>query len=141
LAKGQPMLVSLFDHPTMHRWVEKTLSERPIATVFAYSAQMAHFVPTLAPGVRFVMDFVDLDSAKYAEYGRDQRGAMGWVNRREGRVLLDFEKGVAARANVSTFVSEAEASLFRTAAGLSEDRILALENGVALNYFDPAAGF
>jgi sugar transferase (PEP-CTERM/EpsH1 system associated) len=139
LAKRQSMLVSLFDHPGLHHWVRQTLDERPIRAVFAYSAQMAHFVPPLAPGVRFMMDFVDFDSAKYAAYGRQGSGPMAWVNRREGRLLFDFERRIAARADLSSFVSEAEAALFRDATGLGRDRVVAIENGVALDYFDPAA--
>ncbi|MDR7154458.1 sugar transferase (PEP-CTERM/EpsH1 system associated) [Sphingobium xenophagum] len=141
LAKREPLLVSLFDHPGLHQWVAQTLADHPIRAVVAYSAQMAHFVPTLPPGVRFLMDFVDFDSAKYAAYGAQGSGPMGWINRREGRVLLDFERRVAARADISTFVSEAEAALFRAASGLGPDRIVPLENGVALDYFDPAADF
>ncbi|MFZ2997802.1 TIGR03087 family PEP-CTERM/XrtA system glycosyltransferase [Sphingobium sp.] len=141
LAKRQPLLVSLFDSPALHRWVARTLAQRPIRAVVAYSAQMAHFVPTLPPGVRFLMDFVDFDSAKYAAYGAQGSGPMAWINRREGRMLLNFERQVAARADISAFVSEAEAALFRTASGLGPDRIVAIENGVALDYFDPATDF
>ncbi|KKW89635.1 TIGR03087 family PEP-CTERM/XrtA system glycosyltransferase [Sphingobium chungbukense] len=141
LATGQPLLVSLFDHPDLHRWVAQTLAERPIAAVVTYSAQMAHFVPVLPEGVRFVMDFVDFDSAKYAAYGAQGSGPMAWINRREGRVLLDFERKVAQRANLCAFVSEAEAALFRQASGLGPDRIVGIDNGVALDYFDPAADF
>ena len=141
LLRGQPLLVSLFDHPGLHRWVATLLQERPIRAVFTYSAQMAHFVPPLPSATRFLMDFVDFDSTKYAAYGAQGRGPMAWINRREGRVLLDFERSVAARADISSFVSEAEAQLFRTACGLGDDRIVAIENGVALDYFDPAAEF
>ncbi|WP_242123191.1 TIGR03087 family PEP-CTERM/XrtA system glycosyltransferase [Sphingobium sp. Sx8-8] len=141
LATGRPLLVSLFDHPGLHRWVAHTLAERPIAAVVTYSAQMAHFVPPLPDGVRFVMDFVDFDSAKYAAYGAQGSGPMAWINRREGRTLLDFERAVAARADLCAFVSEAEAALFRRASGLGKDRVVAIDNGVALDYFDPAGDF
>src|SRR3546814_6434007 len=96
-----------------------------------YSAQMAHFVPALAEGVRFVMDFVDFDSAKYAAYGAQGFGPMAWINRREGRALLDFERKVAERADLCAFVSEAEAALFRRASGLGPDRFVGVDNGVA----------
>ncbi|MBH1999010.1 MAG: TIGR03087 family PEP-CTERM/XrtA system glycosyltransferase [Sphingomonadaceae bacterium] len=141
LAKQQAMLVSLFDHPDMHRWVAKTLAERPIRAVLAYSVQMAHFVPLLPDDVRFMMDFVDFDSAKYAAYGAEGSGPMGWINRREGQILFDFERKVAARADLSSFVSEAEAQMFRDATGLGGTQVIAVENGVALDYFDPAAGY
>ncbi|MBV2150512.1 TIGR03087 family PEP-CTERM/XrtA system glycosyltransferase [Sphingobium sp. AS12] len=141
LVKRQSLLVSLFDHPGLHQWVAQTLAQRPVRAVVAYSAQMAHFVPQLSPNVRFLMDFVDFDSAKYAAYGAEGSGPMAWINRREGRVLLDFERAIAARADACSFVSEAEAALFRKACGLGPDRIVALENGVALDYFDPTAAF
>ena len=141
LARRQPLLVSLFDHPALHHWVAQVLRERPIRAVFAYSAQMAHFVPLLGPETRFVMDFVDFDSAKYAAYGAKGRGPMSWIHRREGRLLLDFERTTAARADISAFVSDAEADLFRAVSGLGPDRVRAIDNGVALEYFDPAASF
>ena len=141
LATGRPLLVSLFDHPGLHRWVAKVLAERPIKAVVAYSAQMAHFVPALPDGVRFLMDFVDFDSAKYAAYGAQGSGPMAWINRREGRALLEFERQVAERAELCAFVSEAEAALFRQASGLGPDRIVGIDNGVALDFFDPAADF
>ncbi|MDI1295952.1 MAG: TIGR03087 family PEP-CTERM/XrtA system glycosyltransferase, partial [bacterium] len=141
LAKRQPLLIALFDHPGLHQWVAQTLADRPIAAVVAYSAQMAHFVPVLPDGVRFLMDFVDFDSAKYAAYGAEGSGPMAWINRREGRVLLDFERAVAARADLCSFVSDAEAALFRAASGERGGKVIALENGVALDYFDPAADF
>jgi polysaccharide biosynthesis protein PslH len=141
LLKRQSLLVSLFESPALHRWVRRTMNERPIAAVMTYSAQMAHFVPALPHGVRFLMDFVDFDSAKYAAYGAAGRGPMSWINRREGRMLLDFERATAARADLCAFVSEAEATLFRKASGLGSDRVIAMENGVALDYFDPASDF
>ncbi len=141
LALRRSMLVSLFDHPDLRRWVRRTLAERPIGAVVAYSAQMAQFVPDLPTDVPFLMDFVDFDSAKYAAYGAQGRGPMAWINRREGRLLLDFERRVAARAHVSTFVSEAEAVLFRAAGDVEGDKVRALENGVALDFFDPETEF
>jgi len=141
LARRQPMLVALFDHPDLHRWVAATMRDKPIRAVVAYSAQMAHFVPPLPADMPFLMDFVDFDSAKYAAYGAQGSGPMAWINRREGRVLLDFERQTAARATVSAFVSEAEAALFRDTLRLDANRVVAIENGVALDYFDPTLTF
>jgi polysaccharide biosynthesis protein PslH len=141
IVRGQPLSVALFDHPELRAYVARILAERPISAIFAYSCQVAQYVPERLNGIRFVMDFVDVDSAKYAAYGQNQRGPMGWVNRREGRKLLAFERKVAVRADASLFVSEAEAALFRDASGLGVDRVLAVDNGVDLAFFNPAAGF
>ncbi|MBK5264260.1 MAG: TIGR03087 family PEP-CTERM/XrtA system glycosyltransferase [Alphaproteobacteria bacterium] len=139
--RGEPLSVALFDHPALHAHVAHLMTERPISHVFVYSGQMAQYVPELPQGVRFIMDFGDVDSAKFAAYGREQAGVMGWINRREARTLASYERQVAARADVSLFVSEAEATLFRTSADLGCDRVVALENGVDLDYYNPRADF
>jgi sugar transferase (PEP-CTERM/EpsH1 system associated) len=113
------------------------LASGRIGTVFAFSGQMGQFVPECL-AARFVMDFGDVDSAKFETYGAEG-GAMAPINRREGRLLAAFERSVAARADVSLFVSDAEAELFRRRSGLESADIRALHNGVDLDYYDPAA--
>lgn len=108
--------------------VERVLVDRPIATIFAYSGQMAQFVPQNRGARRFVMDFVDMDSAKFASFG-------GFANKQEGKRLFDFEVATANRADLSLFVSEAEASLFRQSTGLGVDKVAFIENGIDLAHF------
>jgi polysaccharide biosynthesis protein PslH len=110
-----------------------------IGTVFAWSGQMGQFVPA-GTKARFVMDFGDVDSAKFEAYAAEG-GPMAWVHRREGRLLAAFEREVAKRADVSLFVSEAEAALFRARSGLADADVRALQNGVDLEHYDPAARF
>lgn len=141
LLRDQPILVTLYENARLKQWVADLLDEWPVRAIVAYSVQMAQFVPhDPAPGVHVMMDFVDFDSAKYAAYGAEQRGPMGWVHRREGRVLFEYERMVARRADISTFVSAAEASAFAKASGIGRD-ICVLENGVDLDLFRPDAGF
>ncbi len=132
------MSLSLFDSPRLRAFVERMLAGGAIGTVFAFSGQMAQFVPH---GVRqrFVMDFGDVDSAKFAQYADDGAGPMRWVNRREGEKLFAFERATAARADLCLFVSEAEAALFRAKTGLANIR--ALSNGIDVDFFDPGADF
>lgn len=142
LVRREPALVSVYRNRELRRWVGDLLYNRPIRAIIAYSVQMAHYVPcSLPPETRFLMDFVDFDSAKYAAYGTNGHGPMGWVNRREGRVLHDYERRVAHRADISTFVSAAEAEAFRAAGGVDESTILPLENGVNLDYFNAGADY
>jgi glycosyltransferase involved in cell wall biosynthesis len=139
LMEGRPVSLALFDSAALRGFVERMLAGGRIGTVFAFSGQMAQFVPE-GLRARFVMDFGDVDSAKFEAYG-EEGGAMALVHRREGRVLAAFERSVAARADVSLFVSEAEAELFRRRSGLDSADIRALQNGVDLDYYDPGADF
>lgn len=139
LIEGRPVSLTLFDSAGLRGFVERILASGRIGTVFAFSGQMAQFVPEdLRP--RFVMDFGDVDSAKFEAYGAEG-GAMAPIHRREGRMLAAFERSVADRADVSLFVSDAEADLFRRRSGLAGADIRALQNGVDLDYYDPAAAF
>lgn len=137
LAGGRPVSLTLFDSATLRGFVSDQLASGRIGTVFAFSGQMGQFVP---PGTaaRFVMDFADVDSAKFEAYAAEG-GPLAWVHRREGRELAAFEREVAARADVSLFVSEAEAALFRARSGLAGADVRALQNGVDLDYYDPEA--
>jgi sugar transferase (PEP-CTERM/EpsH1 system associated) len=138
LVEGRPVSLALFDSSRLRDFVARRLAGPSIGTIFAFSGQMAQFVPD---GVRqrFVMDFGDVDSAKFAQYAEDGHGPMRWVNRREGEKLFAFERATAARADLCLFVSEAEAGVFRAMTGLANIR--ALSNGIDVDHFDPAAIF
>jgi polysaccharide biosynthesis protein PslH len=131
LLSGGSASVAAFASPALQSAVDKVIAQHPISTIYAYSGQMAQFVPIDLGGRRFVMDFVDMDSAKFAAFG-------GFANRQEAKRLFAFEKAVAARADLSLFVSDAEAGLFRQQTGLGSERVTALENGIDLAKFDPS---
>jgi len=135
-ATGRPLSLTMFDSAGMRGFVEERLPHAD--GVFVFSGQMAQFIP---PGsrARFVMDFVDVDSAKFAAYADESRFPMRLVYRREAKRLAAFEAQVAARADASLFVSEAEAALFRARTGAA--RVQALPNGIDSAFFDPAADF
>lgn len=132
LASGRTVSEAAFDDATMRAKVAELLAVRRYDAVYVYSGQMAQYLPADLP---FVMDFVDMDSAKFAAYADDARGPMRWMMRREARKLAAFEATVAGRARASLLVSEAEAALFRRTCGA--DRVVAIENGIDTGFFDP----
>lgn len=129
LAGGRPVSLAAFDSPAMRAAVARLLGERRYAATYVHSGQMAQYLP---PDARFVMDFVDMDSAKFAGYAADAHGPMRWMMRREARLLGRFEREVAGRAAATLFISEAEAALFG-------GRAQAVGNGIDTGFFDPAA--
>lgn len=133
LAGGRTVSEAAFDSTAMRAVVAELLAARRYDAVYVYSGQMAQYVPAGQP---FVMDFVDMDSAKFAAYADDAREPMRWMMRREARKLAAFEREVAARARASLLVSEAEAELFRRTS--DADRVVAIENGIDTDFFDPA---
>ena len=133
LLTGLPASVALFSLPSLHRAVRSRLASGKIGTIFAFSGQMAHYVP-VRTNARFLMDFVDVDSAKFAQQGLSARGLRGIALRLEARRLLAFDIATAKRADASLFVSQGEASLFSELTGLPAQVI---ENGVDPVRFAP----
>ncbi|QTD56446.1 TIGR03087 family PEP-CTERM/XrtA system glycosyltransferase [Parasphingorhabdus cellanae] len=137
VATGRPVSLTSFDSTKIHSYVQGILKARPIDCIFVFSGQMAQFVPADYNG-RLVMDFADVDSAKFESYADDGTGPMAWINRREAKLLGAFETQVANRADYSLFVSEAEAQLFRQRSGLTKDKVKAVGNGIDFHFYDPS---
>ncbi len=138
LLTGQPISVASFGSGNMQDWVDGLIASGRISHIFVFSGQMAQYVPKDFDG-RFIMDFVDVDSAKFESYAGEGNPLMRWVNAREGRLLGSFERDVANRADASLLVSEAEADLFRERTGAAN--VAALGNGIDTIFYDPAAKF
>ena len=132
---GRPVSLVAFADPRMTAAVARVRRSHPIATTYAFSGQMAQYA---GPG-RLIMDFVDVDSAKFAGLAKSARGQVRWVLAREARLLNAYERAVADRAEASLFVSDAEADLFRSGGGGGS--VLTVENGIDADHFDPAATF
>lgn len=139
--RGEPVSNRLFRSKALARHVEGLIGQGRISHIVAFSGQMAQYLPASFDGP-VLMDFVDVDSAKFATYAeQDRRQPLHWVHRREARVLGAFEAHVARRATASLFVSEAEAALFRQQSGLGSDKVRAVENGIDTDRYDPALPF
>jgi sugar transferase (PEP-CTERM/EpsH1 system associated) len=111
-------------------------SQRPDCA-FVYSSVMGQYVLGAASRPsRVLVDFVDVDSEKWAAYATTRTVARR-IYRREARELLRFDRRLAAESDASIFVSEPEAELFRTRAPDQRDKVVAIANGVDSLYFSP----
>lgn len=138
---GSSASMAAFHDRALHDEVRRFLTTRRPSIIFAFSGQMAQYVPEIDRDFRFIMDFVDVDSAKIESYAESAGPPLSWLYAREAKQLAREECDIARRADVSLFVTKAEASLFRTRLGLPGADVRTLENGVDLSYFDPAADF
>ncbi|QNQ10962.1 TIGR03087 family PEP-CTERM/XrtA system glycosyltransferase [Sphingomonas alpina] len=138
LLKYRPVSLTAFENRPLRDAVNNILARHSIDTIYVFSSQMAQYLPA-NPRQRVIMDFVDMDSAKFAAYGKSSRGPMAWMMKREARLLQSFERNVARNATASLFVSDAEAALFREKTGA--ERVYAVENGIDIEFFDPVASF
>ncbi|MEM8919521.1 MAG: TIGR03087 family PEP-CTERM/XrtA system glycosyltransferase [Pseudomonadota bacterium] len=137
LSSNKPVSLTAFESGDIHDFVKRTLAEQDISCIFVFSGQMAQYIPDEFSG-RIVMDFVDVDSAKFESYAANSSGPMQWIHRREGRLLAEFEKTIAHRVDHALFVSDAEAALFRDRSGIASSKIKAMGNGIDLDFYNPA---
>lgn len=138
LFDGGAITVRTYHSPVLKRWVDGLLDCHNSLHIFAYSSAMAQFTMNArAAEHRRVIDFVDVDSEKWRQYGTAKPWPTRWIYRREGARLLAFERAVAARFDAGLLVSAAEAALFRELAPESSDKIHAIENGVDVDFFAP----
>ncbi|WP_421855207.1 TIGR03087 family PEP-CTERM/XrtA system glycosyltransferase [Novosphingobium sp.] len=139
LGQGLPVSLAAFASAKLQRWVNHVLETRPISAIFVFSGQMAQYVPPEFRG-RVVMDFVDVDSAKFEAYAQTGALPRRLLYAREARLLRRFEEVAARRATTSLFVSREERALFESRlSGSARPDVRALGNGIDTELFDPAA--
>jgi sugar transferase (PEP-CTERM/EpsH1 system associated) len=138
LATGEPLTLPYYRSARLAHWVDGMLASRRVGRALIFSSAMAqYFEGASAHGIRRVLDFVDLDSDKWRQYGESSRGPMRWLYRREAEALFQAERRYAASFDASLFVSEAEARLFKVQAPETAARVSFVENGVDTEYFSP----
>lgn len=137
LVSGKPVSLSSFESEALASSIEQTIRNNPIDCIFIFSGQMAQYIPSDFSG-RIIMDFADVDSAKFESYAAAGLGPMVWINKREGKLLKAFEREVGMRADQSLFVSQKEADFFCKRSGLNADVVRPVGNGIDLRFYDPA---
>ena len=122
-------------------WVRATVSRENIELALAFSGPMAQYLAV--DGLkRRVIDFCDVDSAKWTQYSESRPWPLSWVYRREGRLLSAFETRVTATSDAALFATDAEAALFeRDASPAAISRVKVMQNGVDAEYFSPTHAF
>ena len=138
LMTGEALTLPYFRDGGLQRWTDQVLQNVNPTIAFVFSSGMAPYLRATAPTVRRVIDFVDLDSLKWQDYAAQSTGLLGWIYRREGRLLAAAERQFAGQADLSLFVSAQEAGELLNGSPELASRVAALENGVDTVYFDPA---
>jgi sugar transferase (PEP-CTERM/EpsH1 system associated) len=137
LLTGRSLSETYYRHAGMHRWVRQVHAEHQIDATVVFSGVMAQYATPLLPKVPMLVDFVDVDSVKWAQFAPEHRWPMSWLYRREGARLLDFERKVASQARQSFFVTPNETALFQSLVPELADRVQSISNGVNAEYFSP----
>jgi sugar transferase (PEP-CTERM/EpsH1 system associated) len=137
LPTSRTLTHALLDSPEMPGLLESIRSTWRPDVVLAYCSGMARFaMERPLDTLPFVLDMVDVDSAKWEAMSGRSRAPKSWIYAREARHLRTFERAAASAAASTLVVSDREA-----AALLAIDASLApqvVPNAVDIEYFRPA---
>lgn len=137
LIQHGPLTLAYYRNAALHEWVRQTAAMHGISASVVFSSAMVPYAMPLVPRVPMLVDFVDVDSAKWSQYAQQRRWPLSWVYAREGRELLAYERMAAQRAQRSFFVTPQETDLFLRLAPEAQGRVQAVGNGVDADFFRP----
>jgi len=120
--------------------------QRPFDAMITYCTSMVRysrglnaFVERCYPHrrpMRHLIDLVDVDSVKWADYAAEARGPMRWVYGNESKQLRRIESGRHDRYDAVAVVSDAEAAMYRTFVG-EHPGLTALRHATNTDFFQP----
>jgi sugar transferase (PEP-CTERM/EpsH1 system associated) len=136
LPTSTPLTHAMLDAPGMKTALAEIVARRPPDVVFAYCSSMARFAmqPPL-DRFPFVLDFVDVDSQKWADLASTSRMPKSLIYRREAATLGAFEAAAAARASTALVVNAREAELARRLCPAANVQVV--PNGVEVDRLRP----
>lgn len=147
LLSGGSLSVGYFYSSKLQRVIDQWLFKNTYDAIICFSSPMAEYLfrsnalelPRAgACPTRWVMDFCDLDSDKWRQYGESSRFPLNKLYQTEFQRLLAYEKKINRTFHHSLFVSEKEAELYKTLAPDARN-ISVIPNGVDSDYFSPGA--
>ena len=146
LATGRPMSLPYYRSRALQKWVDQLLMGGQIKQALAFSGPMAQYLDFVPASLTLhrVIDFVDVDSEKWRQYGAMKCWPLAQLYRREARHLLAYESAVTRQFDGVTFVSSAEAQLFLQRAQPEtpdQHKVTFFNNGVDVDFFSPQRAY
>jgi polysaccharide biosynthesis protein PslH len=134
LATSTPSSVAYFYSPRLQQKIADAWQSGSFNVLWVHCAFMAQYVPSLSGGFR-VLDYADIDSAKWLAYARRRAFPLSWGYGLESRKLRHFEKEVARHFQHFTVTTAGELEEFQSF-GIDAPCTI-IPNGVDLDYFKP----
>lgn len=135
LLRGTPISQGYMSASRFRRALLEAFDRAAPDALVVHSSNVGHYVPAQWRGRTF-FDMTDVDSQKFADYGREQHGPMAMIYRIEGRRLRAYELDCLRDFGKVCLVTDVEADLLRAHVSAAQAaRLLTVTNGVDLDYF------
>ena len=130
---GRPISVGYFHSQALARDVDRMIRTERFDLVLAYCSSMAPYAADFS-GPK-VLDFVDVDSEKWAQYAARASFPRNLVYRLEHGLLQRYERGLVQEFDRSILISGEERDLLGAFADVS--RVDVVNNGVDIAFWKP----
>jgi polysaccharide biosynthesis protein PslH len=108
--RGEPLSCGCFFSRRFRTEIHRAIATESYDVIFVYCSSMAQYIPRPLPAP-LVADFVDVDSAKWAQYARRTRFPLSWVFAREAGKLARYEEEWARSSYATIVTTPREAAL------------------------------
>jgi len=141
LIKSDSISVCYFYSSELQEKINALFERIDFDVLFCFSSPMAEYYfrsPYKKRGVKSlvrIMDLIDVDSYKWAQYSEKSSGLKRLIYRFEARCLSRYEHRIAETFDHLLVVSEQERNIFLR--GLAVDNLSVVTNGVDLDFFNP----
>jgi glycosyltransferase involved in cell wall biosynthesis len=119
--RGIPYVGAKWDSPAIRAGLRRALAGRTFDVVWINGLGMAYYLPLireLLPGVRVVLDQHNVESDRFAEFARRQRGLRRLVADAEWRAARRYERDLLQEVDAVGAISESDARGLRELAGV-----------------------
>jgi sugar transferase (PEP-CTERM/EpsH1 system associated) len=134
LLRGRAFTPAYFFSRTMSSKVRDAVRTRSYDLIFVFSSSMIQYVPS-GTSIPTILDMIDVDSDKWAQYGQESRSSVPWLWKIEARRLAEIERRAVEEFSATLVCTDAEAAVLQRN-GASAN-VLVLENEFNTDYFDP----
>ncbi|MDH5436863.1 MAG: TIGR03087 family PEP-CTERM/XrtA system glycosyltransferase, partial [Gammaproteobacteria bacterium] len=135
---GEPLTIPYYRNHSLQKWVDDIMQKENIDRILIFSSSMAQYISKWIDKDRItVIDFVDVDSDKWKQYASSKSWPESAIYRREAKKLFGYEQYLSSISDMSVFVSESEANMYRSQYRDHPEKVTYVNNGVDTDYFTP----
>ncbi|MEJ2741653.1 MAG: TIGR03087 family PEP-CTERM/XrtA system glycosyltransferase [Gammaproteobacteria bacterium] len=135
LLRGSSMSEAYFYSPALIKAIQEVIENNDFELILLSASSLLPYAKALSQPI--LMDFMDIDSDKWAQYAERASLPMSWVYRRESRKIAELEYAAVQRAQACFLISDVEIALFKRR--ISANNIYRLGNGIDTTLFYPAS--
>jgi sugar transferase (PEP-CTERM/EpsH1 system associated) len=142
--KNKALSISNFYSAKLQSKIDDVLASQKVDVIFCSASSVSEYIfhskayAKLTSPPALIMDFMDADSDKWAQYQKSHQWPLSEVYGRESRLIADIESKIVKKFDHCLLITQAEVDLFQSIHG-NVKNLSAIENGLDTTMFYPPA--